>query len=54
MTTLTATEFYGTGIRAIQLVHADDRGRWPCEVGYRGVGGGQQVLGVRAALVSTV
>jgi hypothetical protein len=43
-----AIEFYGPGIRALQLVHADDRGHWPWEVGYRGVRGGQPVLGVRA------
>jgi hypothetical protein len=49
---VTATEFYGPGIRALQLVHADDRGRWPWEVQYRGVQGGQPVLGVRAAPVS--
>jgi Domain of unknown function (DUF4262) len=24
-----ATEFYGAGIRALQVVHADDRGHWP-------------------------
>jgi hypothetical protein len=46
------TEFYGPRIRALQLVHADDRGHWPWEVGYRGVRGGQPVLGVRAAPVS--
>ena len=33
----TAVEFYGTEIRAVQLVHADDRGHWPWDVGYRGV-----------------
>ena len=44
-----ATEFYGPGIRALQLVHADDRGHWPWQVGYRGVRGGQPVLGVRAS-----
>ena len=49
---VTAVEFYGPGIRALQLVHADDRGRWPWEVGYRGVRGGQPVLGVRASPVS--
>ena len=45
---LIAAEFYGTGIRALQVVHADDRGHWPWEVGYRGVRGGQPVLGMRA------
>jgi hypothetical protein len=44
---LNAVEFYGPGIRALQLVHADDRGHWPWEVGFRGVRGGQPVLGVR-------
>lgn len=44
---LTAVEFYGPEIRALQLVHADDRGHWPWEVGFRGVRGGQPVLGVR-------
>jgi hypothetical protein len=47
-----AIEFYGPGIRALQLVHADDRGHWPWEVGYRGVRGGQPVLGVRASPAS--
>jgi transposase len=48
---LIAAELYGTGIRALQVVHADDREHWPWEVGYRGVRGGQPVLGVRAAPV---
>ena len=43
-----ATELYGKQIRALQLVHADDRGHWPWDVGYRGVRGGQPVLGPRA------
>jgi len=43
-----ACEFYGTGIRALQVVHADDRGRWPWQTGYRGTRGGQPVLGQRA------
>jgi len=42
-----ATELYGQRIKAVQLVHADDRGRWPWEAGYRGVRGGQPVLGSR-------
>jgi Domain of unknown function (DUF4262) len=46
---LTAVEFYGPAIRALQLVHADDRGHWPWATGYRGVRGGQPVLGVRAS-----
>lgn len=40
-----ARELYGTDIRAVQLVYADDRGRWPWEVGFRG---NQPVLGPRA------
>jgi hypothetical protein len=47
---LIAVELFGTAIQARQLVHADDRGHWPWDVGYRGVRGGQPVLGVRAAL----
>jgi Domain of unknown function (DUF4262) len=43
-----ATEVYGPLVRALQVVHADDRGRWPWDRGYRGVRGGQPVLGVRA------
>jgi Domain of unknown function (DUF4262) len=44
-----AVDIYGFGIRALQLVHADDRGHWPWEVGFRGGRGGQPVLGVRAS-----
>jgi hypothetical protein len=40
-------EFFEPGYRALQLVHADDRGHWPWEVGYRGLRGGQPVLGPR-------
>jgi hypothetical protein len=43
-----AVELYGPGLRALQVVHADDRGHWPWETGYRGVRGGQPVLGSRA------
>lgn len=43
-----AVEFYGARVSALQVVHADDRGRWPWEIGYRGVRGGQPVLGTRA------
>lgn len=43
-----ATEMYGSRLRALQVVHADDRGRWPWDTGYRGVRGGQPVLGYRA------
>jgi hypothetical protein len=45
---VTAVEIYGPRLRALQVVHADDRGRWPWHVGYRGVRGGQPVLGERA------
>ncbi len=48
-----ASELYGAELRAIQVVHADDRGHWPWEVGYRGVRGGQPVLGPRVNRVST-
>jgi Domain of unknown function (DUF4262) len=43
-----AVDLYGDQIRALQAVHADDRGHWPWERGYRGVRGGQPVLGTRA------
>jgi hypothetical protein len=45
-----ACEFYGAGIRALQIVHADDRGHWPWEMGYRGGRGGQPVLGNREGM----
>ena len=47
----TAVSLYGPQILALQMVHADRRGRWPWEAGYRGVRGGQPVLGIRAAPV---
>jgi Domain of unknown function (DUF4262) len=43
---------FGPQVRALQTVHADDRGCWPWERGYRGVMGGQPVLG-RRVLVTT-
>jgi hypothetical protein len=46
-----AVELCGPGVRALQLVHADDRGHWPWERGYRGVRGGQPLLGTRAPVV---
>jgi hypothetical protein len=46
---IVAAELYGEGVRALQLVYADYRGHWPWESGYRGGGGGQPVLGVRAS-----
>jgi hypothetical protein len=45
-----AVEFYGSRIRALQIVHADDRGHWPWELRYRGGRGGQPVLGNRAGI----
>jgi hypothetical protein len=42
---VTALSLYGPGIRAVQLVYADDHGRWPWEVGFRG---NQPVLGPRS------
>jgi hypothetical protein len=40
-----ARRMYGSAIRAVQLVYADDHGRWPWQVGFRGH---QSVLGPRA------
>jgi hypothetical protein len=51
---LRAVDFYGTRVRALQLVHADDRGHWPWQVGYRGVRLGQPVLGVREPVQTRV
>ena len=45
-----AVAFYGQRIRGLQLVHADNRGRWPWDDGYQGVRGGQPVLGTREPL----
>jgi hypothetical protein len=42
-----AVEFYGSRIRALQLVHADKRECWPWDGQYQGVRGGQPVLGAR-------
>jgi hypothetical protein len=39
---------HGKQFRALQLVHADDHQHWPWDSWYRGVRGGQPVLGVRA------
>ena len=43
-----AVELCGPRVSALQLVHADDRGQWPWDRWYRGVRGGQPVLGPRA------
>jgi hypothetical protein len=50
---LTAAALYGPDILALQLVWADDRGRWPWERGHRGGRGGQPVLGPRAGARSS-
>lgn len=39
---------YGEKFQAVQLVHADARGRWPWEADYDGMVGGQPVLGPAA------
>ncbi|GAB3486080.1 DUF4262 domain-containing protein [Amycolatopsis cihanbeyliensis] len=43
-----AIAMYRRGVRALQLVHPDIRGRWPWDRGYRGGDGGQPVLGPRS------
>ena len=48
-----AAELYGSTIRALQVVHADDRGHWPWEPAYRGVQGGQPILGRRTSAART-
>jgi hypothetical protein len=42
-----AVELFGPQVRALQLVHADDHEHWPWDSWYRGVRGGQPVLGMR-------
>lgn len=44
-----AMQIFGPQIRALQVVHADDRGHWPWDAGFRGGRGGQPVLGVRVS-----
>ena len=44
-----AAALNGPRFPALQLVYADDAGRWPWEAGFRGGHGGQPVLGARAA-----
>ncbi|HLJ98349.1 MAG TPA: DUF4262 domain-containing protein [Streptosporangiaceae bacterium] len=44
---MVAVGLYGPDIRALQLVHADDRGHWPWDSYFRGIRGGQPVLGPR-------
>jgi hypothetical protein len=48
----TAVAFFGTDLRALQLVWADDRGGWPWQPGFRGHRGGQPVLGPRTPAAS--
>ncbi|HYT10357.1 MAG TPA: DUF4262 domain-containing protein [Mycobacteriales bacterium] len=43
-----AVALYGSDVRALQLVRADERGRFPWEPGHRAGRGGQPVLGPRA------
>ena len=45
-----AAALNGPQFGALQLVYADDRGRWPWEAGFRGGHGGQPVLGARTAV----
>ena len=45
---LIAHRFYGEQVRGLQLVWADDGGRWPCETGHRARRAGQPILGPRA------
>lgn len=44
-----AAAINGPGFTALQLVYADERGRWPWDPGFRGGNGGQPVLGARAS-----
>jgi hypothetical protein len=44
-----AVQMFGPDVRGLQIVWADDRGRWPWERGFRGTRGGQPVLGIRTA-----
>jgi hypothetical protein len=48
---LVAVDVYGPNVEAVQLVWADDRGRWPWERGFRSARGGQPVLGPRGPVV---
>jgi hypothetical protein len=43
-----AAAINGPGFTALQLVYADERGRWPWDSVFRGGHGGQPVLGSRA------
>lgn len=45
---LVASRLYGDEVRGLQLVWADERGRWPWDQGHRARRSGQPVLGTRA------
>jgi Domain of unknown function (DUF4262) len=47
---LRAVDLYGPSVQGLQVVWADDRGRWPWDTGFRSSRGGQPVLGPRAAV----
>lgn len=47
---LMACRLYGDAVRALQLVWADEAGRWPWDRGHRARRAGQPVLGERAPL----
>jgi Domain of unknown function (DUF4262) len=44
-----AAALNGPTLSALQLVYADERGRWPWDTGFRAGRGGQPVLGARSA-----
>ena len=44
---LRAIDLYGPFVQALQVVWADDQGRWPWDIGFRDGRGGQPVLGPR-------
>ena len=46
---LVAAAVNGPGFSALQLVYADDQGRWPWNPDFRGGRGGQPVLGGRGS-----
>lgn len=45
---LTAVEFYGPRIAALQLAYADENGHWPWCEDFRWGKGGEPILGIRA------
>jgi len=44
---LRAVDLFGPAVQGLQVAWADDRGRWPWDIGFRGSRGGQPVLGQR-------